>query len=502
MAANKPGKAEILAAFFDDGTYSPLFTDGAVSAAYGCANGQNAYVVFEDGSPVGVQDIEKNIRVLEMAAETGAPVVTFYDSTGAKLEGGLDLLNANARLTAEIARVSGVVPQVAVVTGTCAGTNAINAAAADVCVMAEDAELFLNAPFNAEDKVANAGSAAFAAKAGVAAVTAAVAVVTGTCAGTNAINAAAADVCVMAEDAELFLNAPFNAEDKVANAGSAAFAAKAGVAAVTAADAVAAAKQAASIVALLPANNLAGPALFDFAAPSKALDLVKYSAADAIAALADEGSTVELYAGYGKNIVTALATINGSAVGILATEKAALCHKCTAKAARFVRLCDAYSIPVVTVVNTEGFGKSEGDDQAGGIRQAARMAGVYAEATTVKVAVLAGEAVGPAYTVFAACADWRVAVQGCTVAPLAPEAAVTVLYKDEIFASDNIVNATKAKAAAYAKEVCSANAAVANGAADTIADAATARGAVAQALDMLASKRTVRLAKKHGNITL
>ena len=176
MAANKPGKAEILAAFFDDGIYAPLFTDGAVSAAYGCANGQNAYVVFEDGSPVGVQDIEKNIRVLEMAAETGAPVVTFYDSTGAKLEGGLALLNANARLTAEIARVSGVVPQIAVVTGTCAGTNAINAASADVCVMAEDAELFLNAPFNAEDKVANAGSAAFAAKAGVAAVTAADAV--------------------------------------------------------------------------------------------------------------------------------------------------------------------------------------------------------------------------------------------------------------------------------------------------------------------------------------
>ena len=326
MAANKPGKATILAAFFDDGAYSPLFTDGAVSAAYGNANGQSVYVVFEDGTPVGVQDIEKNIRVLEMAAETGAPVVTFYDSTGAKLEGGLDLLNATARLTAEIARVSGVVPQIAVVTGTCAGTNAINAASADLCIMAEDAELFLNAPFNAEDKVAGAGSAEFAAKAGVAAV--------------------------------------------------------------TAADAVAAAKQAASIAALLPANNLAGPALFDFSAPSAALNTAKYTAADAVAALTDEGSAVELYKGYGKNIVTALATINGSSVGIVATEKAALCHKCTAKAARFVRLCDAYSIPVVTVVNTEGFGKSEGDDQAGGIRQAARMAGVYAEATTVKVAVL------------------------------------------------------------------------------------------------------------------
>ena len=440
MAANKPGKEAILAAFFDEGNYSPLFTDGAVSAAFGCANGQSVYAVCQNGEPVGAADLDKTTRVLKMAAETGNPVVTFYNSTGAKLEGGLELLNANSRLTAEIARVSGVVPQIAVVTGTCAGTNAINAASADLCIMAEDAELFLNAPFNAEDKVAGAGSAEFAAKAGVAAV--------------------------------------------------------------TAADAVAAAKQAASIAALLPANNLAGPALFDFSAPSAALNTAKYTAADAVAALTDEGSAVELYKGYGKNIVTALATINGSSVGIVATEKAALCHKCTAKAARFVRLCDAYSIPVVTVVNTEGFGKSEGDDQAGGIRQAARMAGVYAEATTVKVAVLAGEAVGPAYTVFAASADWRVAVQGCTVAPLAPEAAVTVLYKDEIFASDNIVAATKAKAAAYTKDVCSAQAAVANGAADTVADAASARSAVAQALDMLASKRAVRLAKKHGNITL
>ncbi len=440
MAANKPGKAEILAAFFDDGTFSPLYTDGAVSAAYGSANGQSVYVVFENGEPVGVQDIQRNIRVLEMAAQTGAPVVTFYDSTGAKLDGGLELLNATAALTAQIARVSGVVPQVAVIIGTCAGTNAINAAAADICVMSEDAELFLNDPYTAKDFVSGAGSAAFAAKAGVAAITA-----------PNALDAA---------------------------------------------------KQAASIVALLPANNLAGPALFDFSAPSKTLSAAQYTAAAAVEALADQGSAVELYSGYGKNIVTALATINGTAVGILATEKKAICHKCTAKAARFVRLCDAYSIPVVTVVNTEGFVKSEGDDQAGGIRQAARMAGVYAEATTAKVAVLVGDAIGPVYTVFAACADWRVAMQGCTVAPLAPETAVSVLYKEEIDASDNIADATKEKAAAYAKEVCSAAAAAANGAADIVADSASVRGAVAQALDMLASKRAVRLSKKHGNITL
>ena len=116
--------------------------------------------------------------------------------------------------------------------------------------------------------------------------------------------------------------------------------------------------------------------------------------------------------------------------------------------------------------------------------------------------MLAGEAVGPVYSVFAAPADWRIAVKGCTVAPLAPEAAVSVLYKDEIYASDNVIKATEEKAAAYRKDVCSAEAAVAAGAADAVADAASVRAQVVQALDMLASKRTVRLAKKHGNITL
>ena len=106
------------------------------------------------------------------------------------------------------------------------------------------------------------------------------------------------------------------------------------------------------------------------------------------------------------------------------------------------------------------------------------------------------------YTVFAASADWRIAVDGCTVAPLAPETAATVLYKDEIFASDNIQQATKQKAAAYKAEQCSAVAAVANGAADAAVKAADVRAAAAQALDMLATKRTTRLPKKHGNITL
>ena len=305
--ASKINKGEILAKFFDDGEYTALFADGAVSAACGYAAGQQAYAVYQNGEAVTVKDVEKNIKVLEMAAQTGCPVVTFYNSVGAKLAEGLDVLTASAKLNAQIAKVSGVIPQVAVVLGVCGGTSALSAANADVCIMAEGAELFFTAPFTSAAK-----------------------------------------------------------GDKVADAGTAAAAAKAGVAAIVAPTAEEAAEKAAHIVGLLPANNLTGPAIFEFEQPTAAL-AAGAEPAKAAAAVVDKDSAVELYAGYGKNIVTALATINGSAVGILATEKAALCHKCTAKAARFVRLCDAYSIPVVTVVNTEGFGKSEGDDQAGGI---------------------------------------------------------------------------------------------------------------------------------------
>ena len=423
--ASKINKGEILAKFFDDGEYTALFADGAVSAACGYAAGQQAYAVYQNGEAVTVKDVEKNIKVLEMAAQTGCPVVTFYNSVGAKLAEGLDVLTANAKLNAQIAKVSGVIPQVAVVLGVCGGTSALSAANADVCIMAEGAELFFTAPFTS--------------------------------------------------------------------------AAKAGVAAIVVKDAAEAAEKAAHIVGLLPANNLTGPAIFEFEQPTAAL-AAGAEPAKAAAAVVDKDSTVELYAGFGKSVYTAFATVGGNAVGVVATGKN-LCHNCVAKIARFVRLCDAFSVPVVTVVDTEGFVPSVSDDIAGGIREAARLAATYADATTAKVTVLAGKAVGPVYTALAA-ADLRIAVTGCVVSALEPSAAVSVLYKDEIDASDNIIAATNAKAAAYTAEVCSAANAVACGAADMVCDAANVRSSVVAALELLSTKRAARLPKKHGNMAL
>ena len=148
-----------------------------------------------------------------------------------------------------------------------------------------------------------------------------IAVVLGVCGGTAAMQAAAADICIMSEEGELFLTAPFTsaaAGDAVEGAGSAAMAAKAGVAALVEKDAEAAVAKAAEIVGMLPSNNLTSPALFEFAEP--AAWPAKYEAAAAAAALADGESLVELNAGYGKNVYTALGTVNGAVVGFVATQ--------------------------------------------------------------------------------------------------------------------------------------------------------------------------------------
>lgn len=443
MAIAKTGK-EVLTKFFDEGAYSALYADGAVVAAFGSANGVPVYAVCQTGAAVAEKDTEKIVKVLDMAAKTGNPVVTFYHSVGAKLEEGLAALAGSASVAEAVARVSGVVPQIAVVTGVCGAGSALAAAGADLCIMSEEGELFLTPPFT---------SAA--------------------------------------------------AGDKTEGAGSAAYAAKAGVAALVAKNADEAAQAAARMVGLLPANNLAGPAVFEAAEPSGTLSLAKYSPDGAAASIVDAGSAVELYAGYGKNVYTALATVAGNVVGVVATggADAPLCRSCVSKTARFVRMCDAFSIPVVTLVNTDGFKKSCAEDAAGGLREAARLAGTYADATTAKVAVITGKAVGAAYTALAN-ADLTVAVDGCTVAPVEPTAAVTVLYKDELEQGNNIAGDTAKRAAQYAAEVCSAAAAVEAGLADMAVPASGVRAAVAGALDMLATKRVQRMPKKHGNMAL
>ena len=444
MAIATSGK-DMLAKFFDEGAFTTLYADaqGAVTAAFGSANGQPVYAICQNGAALAAKDTQKALKVMDMAVKTGNPVVTFYNSVGAKIEEGLAALTASADMAAAVAKLSGVVPQIAVVTGVCGAGAALAAAGADLCIMAKGAELFLTAPFTSDaqgDKLAGAGSAAFAAKAGVAAI-----------------------VTETAEDA---------------------------------------AAKAAELVGILPSNNLASPAVFEPSAPAASLNLAKYCPKEAASSVLDANTAIELFTGFGNNVYTALGTVAGNVVGVVATVAGeTLCRGCVSKASRFVRLCDAFSIPAITLVNTDGFKPSCTEDVTGGLREAARLAGTYADATTAKIAVITGKAIGTAYTAFA-CADVTIAVNGCVIAPVDPKVAATVLCKTELDASNNIDAATAKLAAAYAADFCSAAAAVDAGVADFAVDAAAVHATVVSALDMLSTKRMQRLPKKHGNMSL
>lgn len=437
---------EVLAQFFDEGAYTTLYADaqGAVTAAFGSANGEPVYAICQNGAALAAKDTQKAVKVMKMAAKTGNPVVTFYNSIGAKLEEGLEALSASANMAAAVSRLSGVVPQITVVTGVCGAGAALAAAGADICIMSKEGELFLTAPFTSAAK-----------------------------------------------------------GDKVLGAGSAEYAAKAGVATLVTDTAAEAAKKAAELIGILPSNNLSGPAVFEAAAPTASYNIAKYCPIEAANSIVDANSATELYAGYGKKVYTALATVSGNVVGVVSTAGADknLCHNCVSKAARFVRFCDAFSIPVVTIINTDGFMPSNTEDVTGGLREAARLAGTYADATTAKIAVITGKAIGTAYTALAN-ADITIAVNGCVIAPLDPKAAVTVLYQDEIGKGNNIAADTAKLAAAYEKELCSAGAALESGVADFAVDATEVQATVVAALDMLSTKRTQRLPKKHGNMSL
>ena len=287
-----------------------------------------------------------------------------------------------------------------------------------------------------------------------------------------------ADVTIMTEKAELFLNAPFNTPDgKLEGAGKAANAAKSGVADIVAKDDADAVAKAKKLAAILPANNISLAGNDDFADNDAAVT-ANLKSADLVSALTDKGSVVELGAEFGTAAYTAFASINWGTVAVVTTDKAAkLTAADCAKIARFVQLADVFSIPVVTVVNTEGFEPSSGAELAGSVRDAAKLAQVYASATTTKINLITGKAFGAAYAAFDS-ADITYAWENAAIAPMSPEA-VKVFMGGE-------VDTTPFKAASL-------------GMIDGVVAVEDTKQAVATAVDLCSSKRVVAPTRKHVN---
>ncbi|MEA5051115.1 MAG: carboxyl transferase domain-containing protein [Oscillospiraceae bacterium] len=431
-----------LETLFDGGIWFELEGSqqpAAAIAAYGSVGGATVFALCQDGAvdsgAVDAAHARKWNKLYELAAKTGAPVVTLYDSVGVRVNEGFASLEAASQILRSCSALSGVVPQIAVVLGTCAGFASMAAAMADVCVMAKDAELFLTSPF--ADKAAG------------------------------------------------------GREKEV---GSAAFAEKAGVAALVCEDEKEAIEKAAQILRMLPLNNLDALPGFEGEAPAFSRE------GSPIETVADAGSPVEFFAGAGKHARAALATLGGTPCGMIEAN-GRLCRLDTAKCARLVELCDAFSLPVVCFVNSDGFAVSAENDEIGGIKAAAGLAHVLGEATTAKLSVITGSAVGAAFTTFCSKnggADMTWAWDDAVISALPCEAAAALLHAGDIKADADI----PVLGAKYAAEEASAACALKAGVIDAVLAPEQTRDALIAALDMLATKRVSRLPKKHGNLPL
>lgn len=415
-----------LSAFFDEGSFTELdkflSADGEVSsvvAGCGAVLGMTVYAFAQDvsvkGGAVNKSAALKIKRVYELAAKNGSPIVGFFDSKGGDINEGMAVLGDYGDIMKASAKISGVVPQVAVVTGVCAGCAAMIASMADIVIASENSELFLTAPFN-------------------------------------------------------------NADGKLAGAGSAENAAKAGVVQILVKDADAAVAKARELTAMLPDNNL-GVGFIDGAPDNDTAITASLKGAELAAAVVQKGTLVELGEKFGTAAFTALGSMGCDTVAVVATGKAAkLTSADCSKIARFVQFADLFSIPVVTLIDTEGFEGSSAAELSGSVRDCARLAQVYVTATTVKINIVTGKAFGAAFAAFDS-ADMSYAWEGAQIAPMTPEAG-------KVFMGEELTTNPFAAASL--------------GMIDGVIDPADTRETISAALGICVSKN-VNTQRKHAN---
>lgn len=439
-------------------------TSSGVITGYGLVDSRPVFVYAQDyvadGGAVGAEHARKVLKVMDLAAKTGAPVVAMFDSIGARLLEGVDAVNAYAQIAAKTAALSGVVPQIALVMGQCAASAAMITAMNDIVIQAESGRLFVNGPqlvaANTGDKGATAekiGGPKASSETGIAQLTA-------------------------ANDQE----------------------------------AIAIARRA---VILLPSNNLED-APIDFASVDdvnrEAPELNAVETAgnmiELIQKLSDAGKPLEFAPEYAKELVIALSAIGGRTVGFIGTQSekdgGALTVKGCAKAARFVALCDSFNIPLISLVDSTGMEIRDGLAQGKLARAGAQLMMALSEATTARISIVTGKAIGPAYMTLASrpVADVVYAWPGAEIAPLDAPAAVQVLMEEQLKNIDNPQEKRAALEQDYQENQANGINAAQLGYVDDVIEPAETRLMLAAALEMLGSKRDSRLPKKHGNLPL
>ena len=454
----------------DFGLEKRKYLSDSVVTGWGTVEGRLTYVFSQDftvfGGSLGEVHAEKIVKIMEMAMKNGAPVIGINDSGGARIQEGVVSLGGYADIFLLNTMASGVIPQISAIMGPSAGGAVYSPALTDFIFMVRKSSyMFVTGP----DVVRS----------------------------------------VTHEDVDL--------EEL---GGADVHAGISGVAHYTAENEADLLYMIRLLLSYLPQNNMEDPPFVpstdDRLRTDAALDSIvpddptkPYDIRDVIHRVVDDGAFLEIHERYAPNIVVGFARLGGHSVGFVANQPAVLAGvldiNASIKAARFVRFCDAFNVPLITLVDVPGFLPGTEQEHGGIIRAGAKLLYAYCEATVPKVTVITRKAYGGAYCVMNSKhirSDLNLAWPTAEIAVMGPEAAVSIIFRKELAEAvdpdTRKAELVKDYRAKFAHPYVSAS----RGYIDDVIEPRFTRPRLINALEMLANKRDVNPAKKHGNIPL
>ncbi len=441
-----------------------------VVTGYGTVDGRLVYAYAQDftviGGSLGEMHAAKICKVMDMAMKMGAPIVGINDSGGARIQEGIDALKGFGDIFYRNTLASGVIPQICMILGPCAGGAVYSPAICDFVFMVDKtSQMFITGPSVVKS--------------------------------------------VTGEDVSF---------DELGGANT--HASKSGVATMACNNEEECFQQVKSLLSLLPSNNLEIAPVYECADDlnrlSQNLSTIipedagkSYDIRNIIKEVVDEGDFMELFQDFAQNLVTGFARMNGATVGILANQPKVMAGSldCNSsdKGARFVRFCDSFNIPIITFTDVPGYLPGVAQEHNGIIRHGAKLLYAFSEATVPKINVIVRKAYGGAYIAMNSKhlgADMVFAWPTAEIAVMGPSGAANIIFRKEIADSADPIAARQEKIDEYTEKFANPYIAAARGYVDDVIEPDSTRPRLISALEMLMSKRETRPSKKHGNIPL
>jgi len=446
-----------------------IYGDGFITG-YGRIEGRLVYVFAQDftvfGGSLSETNAAKIVKIMDLAAKMGAPVIGLNDSGGARIQEGVMSLAGYADIFLRNTLYSGVVPQISAIMGPCAGGAVYSPAITDFVLMVDKTSyMFITGP-------------------------------------------------------DVIKTVTLEEVSKEKLGGAMTHNETSGVAHFLAHDDAECLSMVRELLSFVPSNNLDDPPRRACSDPSDradaALDTIvpaqsnqPYDIKDVIHAIVDDGYFFEVQEHFAKNIVVGFARLDGRSVGIVANQPAVLAGtldiNASVKGARFVRFCDCFNIPLVTFEDVPGFLPGTAQEYGGIIKHGAKLLFAFAEATVPKVTVITRKAYGGAYCVMASKhirTDVNYAWPTAEIAVMGPEGAVDIVYKRELDAAANREQLRRDKIDEFRDRFANPYVAADRGFVDAVIQPRETRKKLIQALAMLETKRDKNPPKKHGNIPL